>query len=67
MKAGYIITAISLILSILCIVIYNIIGSYVAGDGTLVEPFYLIVFNRLFFFISIISFVIVLIKKLKKK
>ena len=38
-----------------CTVAYNIIGSEVLADGTLVEPFYLIPIGWLLFFIGIIG------------
>lgn len=51
----YLISLISLIISLGCIVAYGIIGSEVAPDGTLVEPFFLIPMAWLFAFIAVIS------------
>lgn len=43
------------IVTVLCIIAYNIIGSEVLADGTLVEPFYLIPIAWACFFIGIIG------------
>lgn len=49
----------TLLLSVLacigCFVSYNLIGSYVAADGTLVEPFALIPLFYIFAFIAVLS------------
>ena len=42
------------IIGIGCMVAYSIIGSEIATDGTLLEPFYLIPMGYLFFAIGII-------------
>ena len=42
------------IIGIACMVAFNIIGSEVAPDGTLLEPFYLIPMSFLFMVIGII-------------
>lgn len=44
----------SLIIGIGCFVTYSIIGSEVAADGTLLEPFFLIPIGYLFLAIGII-------------
>lgn len=62
----YIISLISLIISVSCIVLFNIIGSEVAPDGMLVEPFFLIPLFYVFLAISIISFIVSFVLKLKK-
>ena len=41
-------------LSIGCFVLYNSIGAYVAEDGRLVEPFFLIPIGWLFFFLALV-------------
>ena len=51
----YLVSLISIFISIVCIISYNIIGSEVLADGTLVEPFFLIPFGWLFFAIGIIT------------
>lgn len=51
----YLVSLISIFISIVCIVSFNIIGSEVLPDGTLVEPFFLIPLGWLFFSIGIIS------------
>jgi len=38
----YIPTFILIILDVICVIAFNVIGSEVLGDGTLVEPFFLI-------------------------
>lgn len=54
---------VSLIASMSCVITYNVIGSYVAQDGTLVEPFALIPLFFLFAFIAIVSGVLLVIVK----
>lgn len=54
----YLLTLISFIIGIGCFVAFNIIGSEVAPDGTLVEPFFLIPIGYLFFFIGIIGLLV---------
>ncbi|MBY0754158.1 DUF3955 domain-containing protein [Clostridium sardiniense] len=54
-------------LSFCCLISFNIIGSEVAPDGTLVEPFFLIPIAYIFLFIGIISVSIKGIYSLYKK
>lgn len=54
----YLLTLISFIIGIGCFIAYNIIGSEVAPDGTLIEPFGLIPIGYLFFFIGIITLLV---------
>jgi len=63
----YLISLISIFISIVCIVSYNIIGSEVLADGTLVEPFFLIPLGWLFIFIALISGVTVFVISFYKK
>ena len=58
---------VSMVACIACIVAYNAIGSYVAKDGTLVEPFGFIPLAWLFIFLALISGVGLLIVKLAAK
>ncbi|WP_243525117.1 DUF3955 domain-containing protein [Bacillus pseudomycoides] len=51
----------------LCLVIYSMIGSVVASDGTLIEPFFLIPLSYLFVFSGIISILFVAIISMFKK
>ncbi|MDB8792033.1 DUF3955 domain-containing protein [Romboutsia sp. 1001216sp1] len=51
----YILNLIPFIISIGCFESFNFIGSEVAPDGTLVEPFFLIPIGYLFLFIGIIG------------
>ncbi len=41
----YLVSLISIFISIVCIITYDIIGSEVLADGTLVEPFFLIPYS----------------------
>nr|WP_312986142.1 DUF3955 domain-containing protein [Clostridioides sp.] len=67
MKKKYLLASTPIILGFLCLMIYNVIGSSVAPDGTLVEPFALIPTGYLFIFIGIISLAITaIISKCKK-
>ncbi|WP_053956713.1 DUF3955 domain-containing protein [Inediibacterium massiliense] len=50
----YLLSFISLIIGISCLVTYHIIGSEVAPDGTLLEPFFLIPISYFFIAIGII-------------
>lgn len=55
----YLVSLISIFISIICLIAYNVIGSEVLADGTLVEPFFLIPIAWLFVFIALISGLIV--------
>ncbi|MEG1256236.1 DUF3955 domain-containing protein [Clostridium sp.] len=55
----YRLTLIPFVLSVACIIVYNIIGSEVAADGTLIEPFFLIPIGWLFFGIGIIAIIVI--------
>ncbi|PEB56492.1 hypothetical protein CON65_05650 [Bacillus pseudomycoides] len=59
----YILTLISLLIGIGCIVSYTIIGSTVAPDGTLVEAFYLIPIGFLFIAVGLISSIFIGFRK----
>ncbi len=54
----YILPGIPFILGIVCAISYAIIGSEVAADGTLIEPFFLIPLTYLFFAIGIVGLII---------
>ena len=58
---------IPLLISAACILSYNLIGSKVAEDGTLIEPFFLIPIAWLFFIIAIISSLVLGVSYLLKK
>ena len=51
----YLISAILVLIGIACFISYNIIGSEIAADGTLIEPFFLIPIGFLAIFLSIAS------------
>lgn len=60
--------SIPFLIAIGCLVIFNIIGSEVAADGTLIEPFFLIPIFWLFSFIGILALIFrVILSLLKKK
>lgn len=64
----YLLSIISFLISIVCILSYNVIGSSVAPDGTLIEPFYLIPMSWLFLIIGLASLIIVfVVSHLKNK
>lgn len=64
----YLLSIISFFISIVCILSYNVIGSSVAPDGTLIEPFYLIPMSWLFLIIGLVSLIIVfVVSHLKNK
>ena len=51
----YIINLIPFGIAAICLVAFNMIGSEVLSDGTLVEPFYLIPIAWMFFFRGIVG------------
>lgn len=59
--------SIPFLIAIGCLVIFNIIGSEVAADGTLIEPFFLIPLFWLFSFIGILALIFRVILSLFKK
>lgn len=64
----YMVSLMMLLMSIGCIVLYNVIGSEVLADGTLSEPFFLIPLAYGFVLAAIIlSVVIFTYSKLKRK
>lgn len=62
----YIVSLISFIISISCIIAFNIIGSEIASDGTLIESFFLIPLSYIFLFVGIISILISSLRSFKK-
>ncbi|MBW3491896.1 DUF3955 domain-containing protein [Bacillus sp. FDAARGOS_1420] len=67
MKKKYLLASSPIFLGVLCIVMFNIIGSEVKPDGTLVEPFYLIPLAYLFVLIGIITILFVAIFSMFRK
>lgn len=61
------ITLLAWIAAAACIIAYNAIGSYVAADGTLIEPFGFIPLFYLFALIGLISGLILLIARRRKQ
>ncbi|MCU9809278.1 MAG: DUF3955 domain-containing protein [Paraclostridium dentum] len=59
--------SIPFLIAIGCLVIFNIIGSEVAADGSLIEPFFLIPTFWLFSFIGILALISRVILSLFKK
>ncbi|WP_439743133.1 DUF3955 domain-containing protein [Bacillus pseudomycoides] len=62
----YILSLIPFILGIGCLVSFNTIGSKVAADGTLVEPFYLLPIGYSLIAIGIISLFVSKMKKVNE-
>ncbi|NFH68194.1 DUF3955 domain-containing protein [Clostridium botulinum] len=54
----YILSMIPFVLAMGCVIAYNIIGSEVAADGTLIEPFFLIPIGYIFILVSMVSLII---------
>lgn len=67
MKKKYLLASSPIFLGVLCIIMFNIIGSEVKPDGTLVEPFFLILFAYLFVLIGIIAILFVAIFSMFRK
>lgn len=63
----YLIILIPFLIGVGCFVTYSIIGSHVAENGLLVEPFFLIPIGYLFLLISIILGLILAVHYLFKK
>ena len=55
MKKKYLLASTPIFLGVVCLIINSMIGSKVAPDGTLEEPFFLIPLSYLFVFVGIIS------------
>jgi hypothetical protein len=55
------------ILSFCCLIAYKLIGSSIAADWTLIEPFGLIPIGYLLLFVGVIWAIIVFVKSLFKK
>lgn len=58
----YLVSIISIGMSVLCFILFSVIGSEVLADGTLREPFFLIPIAYLFITIAVVSMIIVFIK-----
>ncbi len=70
MKKIYYFVLMPYVLGIACLVAFNIIGSHIDNDGTLVEPFWLIPIGYLMFFIGLVEslfFGIIYLVKTNKK
>jgi hypothetical protein len=67
MMKKYLLASTPILLGVVCLIIYSLIGSRVAPDGTFVEPFFLIPLSYLFVFIGIISVLFVAIISMFKK
>lgn len=53
---------VGLCFGLFCLVRYQMIGSYVAADGLLVEPFYLIPLGYLGLMTAVVSFLVIALK-----
>ncbi|WP_338750985.1 DUF3955 domain-containing protein [Bacillus sp. FJAT-52991] len=58
-KNKYLLAATPIFLGVIGLIVYNMMGSRVEPDGTLVEPFFLIPISCLFIFSGMISVVFV--------
>ena len=58
----YLLSIISIGVSAICFILFQVIGSEILADGTLREPFFLIPIAYLFIIIAFISIIIVFIK-----
>ncbi|WP_442602332.1 DUF3955 domain-containing protein [Paenibacillus sp. KN14-4R] len=67
MKRKYLLASTPIFLGVVCLIISSMIGSSVAPDGTLIEPFYLIPLSYLLFFSGIISLLFVAVISTFKK
>lgn len=67
MKKSYILALIPLIMGIGCFIIFRLIGSSVAPDGTLIEPFALVPIGWLLIFTGIIIAIILSVYYFIKK
>lgn len=63
----YLFAAVPFLLWIGCIYAYNAVGSHIAPDGTLVEPFFLIPLGYLFFALGIICTTVTALRFLVRK
>ena len=62
----YLISIISFLIGAGCMITYNIIGTEVAADGTLIEPFALLPLGYIFLFIGVVSLIYVFATKNNK-
>ncbi len=67
MKNKFLLASSPIFLGVLCIIMFNMIGSEVKPDGTLVEPFFLLPLAYLFVFIGIIAILFVAILSVFRK
>ncbi|WP_195575185.1 DUF3955 domain-containing protein [Paenibacillus sp. 1001270B_150601_E10] len=67
MKKQYLFASLPIVLGLLCFVIFSMIGSYVASDGTLVEPFFLVPIGYLFLFLGALTLMFTVIRSVIKK
>jgi prepilin signal peptidase PulO-like enzyme (type II secretory pathway) len=56
-----------LLAGVVCGVAYNLIGSEIASDGILIEPFYLIPMFYLFLFAGLIGIVVIVMSRFRKR
>jgi uncharacterized Tic20 family protein len=63
----YLLSIISIIISLGCFIAFKLIGSEILSDRTLSEPFFLMPIGYLFAIIAVISVVIKMIKDHNKK
>jgi len=60
-----------ILIGIICLISFNVIGSEVASDGQIIEPFFLIPIGGLTLFVgivwAIVAGIIAIVKSVKKK
>lgn len=66
-KNKYLLAFTPILLGVICLIAYNMIGSRVESDGTLVEPFFLIPLSYLFIFSGMISVLFVSVMSMVRK
>ncbi len=66
-KNKYLLAVTPIFLGVIGLIVYNMIGSRVEPDGTLVEPFFFIPISYLFIFSGIISVLFVSMLSMLKK
>lgn len=63
----YSVALVGLCFGLFCLVRYQMIGSYVAADGMLVEPFYLIPLGYMGLLTAVVSFLVIGLKARTQK
>jgi hypothetical protein len=67
MKKSWLIAIVPLLVGAGCLISFNLIGSEVAPDGTLIEPFWMLPVGYLFVAIGLVAGLTMLLRRLLKK